>query len=622
MPKSFFKTTTAIAALLSFSFPAVTAAQDALDLLRLGDPSSRPLCPSGDLPRCPENTQLLTAGELLLQAMNQKEAKAFCSDNTVATCDDGASAVLPGGQGYEEALTKSLQEDAPEGVTADIGVAAGETALEILVPNPVVPTEEAPVVSVETSEGASILEVPIVEPEAATPEPESAVETPLITSETQLPELDEADETAQAVLEGLLGDANDAAADEAPAVTAEAGPDGAELTVGDIVLSTDDTPIIIPGLSADEEDVKSVLDQLTGNVEPDTGAAIIPEALVGGEAEVEATTEVVVTEADTRQSNEDFATSANANIAEVAPATRGGGRSDLEKAALVGLGALAVGAILSNGDEVVTNSGDRVVVQRNDGEFYVLKDDDTLLRQPGSQVKTESFNDGSTRTTVEREDGSKIITIRDAAGRVVYRVRENTDGSRVALIDDTANVERVEVSTLPEPEVREVRVIGDDVQTMREALDRAAARGIDRYFSLRQIREIERVRKLVPEIATDNVTFRTASAAIDPSEAEELLEIGRIMTALIEANPSEIFLIEGHTDAVGNAAYNLALSDRRAESVALALTEYFGVRPENMVVQGYGESDLKIETQADERLNRRVSVRRITPLLYQRLARN
>ncbi|MCZ7675646.1 MAG: OmpA family protein [Roseovarius sp.] len=80
-------------------------------------------------------------------------------------------------------------------------------------------------------------------------------------------------------------------------------------------------------------------------------------------------------------------------------------------------------------------------------------------------------------------------------------------------------------------------------------------------------------------------------------------------------------MVEGHTDAVGRASYNLALSDRRAESVALALTEYFDVPPENMVVQGYGESNLKVLTPGPERENRRATVRRITPLLYSADAR-
>ena len=76
-------------------------------------------------------------------------------------------------------------------------------------------------------------------------------------------------------------------------------------------------------------------------------------------------------------------------------------------------------------------------------------------------------------------------------------------------------------------------------------------------------------------------------------------------------------MIEGHTDSVGDGAMNLALSDRRAESVALALSEYFDVPPENMVVQGYGEQFLKVRSEGDIRENRRASVRRITDLMQQ-----
>ena len=83
----------------------------------------------------------------------------------------------------------------------------------------------------------------------------------------------------------------------------------------------------------------------------------------------------------------------------------------------------------------------------------------------------------------------------------------------------------------------------------------------------------------------------------------------------VSANPAEVFLIEGHTDAVGADVDNLSLSDRRAESAALALTQRFGIPAENLTTQGYGEQYLKIPTQAPERANRRVTVRRITPLL-------
>ncbi|XXF90818.1 OmpA family protein [Tabrizicola sp. M-4] len=141
------------------------------------------------------------------------------------------------------------------------------------------------------------------------------------------------------------------------------------------------------------------------------------------------------------------------------------------------------------------------------------------------------------------------------------------------------------------------------------------AEELGRSFSLRQIREIPQVRQLAATVDVNNITFDTGSAAIQATQAESLAALGRLMTSMIRENPNEIFLIEGHTDAVGSASLNLTLSDRRAESVALALTEYFDVPPENMVVQGYGESDLRVNTQEAERQNRRVAVRIITPLL-------
>ncbi len=87
------------------------------------------------------------------------------------------------------------------------------------------------------------------------------------------------------------------------------------------------------------------------------------------------------------------------------------------------------------------------------------------------------------------------------------------------------------------------------------------------------------------------------------------------MRKVISDRPDEVFLIEGHTDTVGSAVSNLTLSDRRAESLALALSEYFDIPPENLVVQGYGESYLRVAREGDLRANRRVAVRRITPLL-------
>ena len=333
-----------------------------------------------------------------------------------------------------------------------------------------------------------------------------------------------------------------------------------------------------------------------------------PDAAPAPAAEV--TTEVVTAQ-DVRSSDQEF--TAPAITSADAPRAESSGLSNLEKAGLLALGALAVGAIMSNGQRVAATSGDRVIVEDNSGRFQVLKDDDALIRRPGSTVETRRFDDGSSTTTTTREDGSRVVTIRDASGRVLRRSVFDLSGRETLLIDDIATVEPVNVSTLP-PAPR-VNFGATDRDALAAALREAELRDLGRTFSLRQVREIVEVRELAPQISIEDVTFRTGSAAIEPSEAEQLREIGNLMRQMIRDNPREIFLVEGYTDAVGGAAFNLLLSDRRAESVALALTEYFDVPPENMVVQGFGERFLKIPTLEGERQNRRVAVRRITDLI-------
>ena len=119
--------------------------------------------------------------------------------------------------------------------------------------------------------------------------------------------------------------------------------------------------------------------------------------------------------------------------------------------ALAGVAGLVVGQMLSNDREVALNTGDRVVVTRADGSQEVIKDDNALMLRPGSTVQTEEFADGSSRTIVTREDGSQVVTIRDADLRVLRRSLVRADGTVTTLIDDTVEVEPVDVADLPPP---------------------------------------------------------------------------------------------------------------------------------------------------------------------------
>ncbi|MEH6787409.1 MAG: OmpA family protein [Paracoccus sp. (in: a-proteobacteria)] len=343
-------------------------------------------------------------------------------------------------------------------------------------------------------------------------------------------------------------------------------------------------------------DAKALLDGLTGQVTRDK-----------------------VTRDNSRQSSQDFQTSL-LNALQQKDGNRqeakkdGNDNNDLTKALVLGLGALAVGSYLNNNRQVALSSPDRVVVTRADGSQEVIKDEVALLRQPGSDITTENFDDGSSRTVVTRPDGSKVVTIRDADLRVLRRTLISPDGRSTRLIDDTRTVAPVNIAALPAP----AQPVTQPETQMDEAALRAALQqeaNVDRRFTLSQIRNIPEVRALVAPVDLDAITFDTGSAAIKPDQARQLSTLGNVIQEAVAKNPREIFMVEGYTDTVGSDPMNLALSDRRAESVALAMTEYFDVPPENLVVQGYGEQYLKVRAEGDIRANRRASVRRITDLL-------
>jgi outer membrane protein OmpA-like peptidoglycan-associated protein len=354
----------------------------------------------------------------------------------------------------------------------------------------------------------------------------------------------------------------------------------------------------------------------TGAIPALAAVAAVAAAQAGAEPAPEAAATVKqVLEGDlARQAGQDFSTPLSTAVpAQAAPEKKG--LTDLEKAGLVALGAVAVGMLIGQ-NRVVANSGDRVVVDSGDGDLTVWKDDNANLRAPGVVETTQRYGDGSTLTTLERPDGSRIVTVRDATGRVLRRDRINPDGSGVTLIDDTRMYEPVVVSQLPRPRARELLLTENtDPAFIRALLDQSEQPGIGRTFSLDQVRRYAEVRSLAPELSGRPITFASGSAALKPEDAGNLVQLAGVMNDLIAANPAEVFLIEGHTDAVGSAAFNLALSDRRAETVALALTQYFGVPAESLVIQGYGERFLKVPVATDEPANRRVAARRITWLV-------
>ncbi|MEY8098178.1 OmpA family protein [Falsihalocynthiibacter sp. S25ZX9] len=542
----------------------------------------------------PEEVQVdeAPAPEAAIEAAPEVVEEPVAEDSVVEEVAPDATAVTP----TEEAPIVEKVAPAEESPVVEEAAPAEEAP----VVEEVAPAEEAPVVE----------EVAPVEEAVVAEEPVPAEETPV--AETPTPEVQTA--PAEETLTPEVADeaVKDVAPEEPAAKPANAiEPKAAETETVVAPAAPQEAPAGEAGGEVVTDEERQAIAAANAPTQVETSAA----ATTGvAETEAEVTTQTI-TKDDVRTSDEDFETSVNEKAEPAAKTTsKTEGLSNFEKALLLGLGAVVVGAVLNNGDKVVSNSGDRVVIER-DGELRVLKNDDELLQRPGSQVQTQTFQDGSTRTVVSYEDDSQIITIRSRDGTVLRRTMiRASDGSEVVLFDDTRAIEAVDFKALPTLESLEKQQRAQDA-SLETALQRALFVDVGRTFSLQQIRDYKRVRALAPQVELDAVTFATGSAAIAPSQAEALRDLGLTMRDIIEKEPSSVFLIEGHTDAVGAASYNLALSDRRAETVALALTEYFAVPPQNLITQGYGEADLKVMVLSDERANRRAVVRNISSLL-------
>src|SRR5207244_1635056 len=147
------------------------------------------------------------------------------------------------------------------------------------------------------------------------------------------------------------------------------------------------------------------------------------------------------------------------------------------------------------------------------------------------------------------------------------------------------------------------------------ALEAPPIEPIERAYTLDEVRFSPALRDRMRRVDLNTITFEFGSWQVAPDQIPLLANIAEAINQVVGRNPNEVFLIEGHTDAVGNDVDNLSLSDRRAESAAELLTQQFQVPVENLTSQGYGSQYPKEQTSGPSRINRRVTIRRITPLL-------
>lgn len=311
-------------------------------------------------------------------------------------------------------------------------------------------------------------------------------------------------------------------------------------------------------------------------------------------------------------------------------------------AAAIGLGAGVLGGIMATqgaerfedvrrrreerreGDVTIIREPGRTII-RDDDRYIIQRDETQRFRELGFEGRSER-RDGLVRNVFERPDGTRIVTVTDEQGRLIRRTRIGPDDREVVIIDNTRrdggrgrfSDDIIELDRPPLRIPRERYVVdagAAEPDVIYEALSAPPIAPLPRRYTLDEVRYSPDLRARMRSVDVDTITFDTGAWLIDPSQVRRLEVIANQIRRVLRNSPDEVFLVEGHTDAIGADLDNLSLSDRRAQSVAELLTKDFGVPPENLTTQGYGEQYLKVNTQAAERENRRVTLRRITPLL-------
>ena len=137
----------------------------------------------------------------------------------------------------------------------------------------------------------------------------------------------------------------------------------------------------------------------------------------------------------------------------------------------------------------------------------------------------------------------------------------------------------------------------------------------ERAYSLDEIRDNVELRDHVRSVDINTINFSSGSWEVSPDQIPQLQALAEAMLKVISENPATVFMLEGHTDAVGAAEDNMSLSDRRAE-VGRGNPDHQLQRPAGEP----GDAGLwrAAPACADRRTfreNRRVQVRNITGLM-------
>ncbi len=245
----------------------------------------------------------------------------------------------------------------------------------------------------------------------------------------------------------------------------------------------------------------------------------------------------------------------------------------------------------AGGKRLVIEEPDKRTIVEQDNRIAIERDERERMRRFAPNARVERGPGGNSVAVVERGD-AKIYSETDERGRLVRRYRRDGSGRESIIIDNRRKRRGAgrdvaigvgigagviagaaildSLVRVPAPRVtipREKYIVRGEGASDEDYYEALSAPPVERYddrYTLDEIRATPHLRERMRRIDLDDVNFAFGAWDIDPSQYGKLERLARAIKRVLSRNPDEVFMIEGHTDAVGTRVDNLTLSDRRA----------------------------------------------------------
>ena len=235
-----------------------------------------------------------------------------------------------------------------------------------------------------------------------------------------------------------------------------------------------------------------------------------------------------------------------------------------------------------------------------------------LVALAGGCATTPMHSDRLDEARAEVEKASVDPLAQQAAGKDVEQARNDLQRAETALQQrqPPVDVDHLAYLALRHAQAGEARIAEararQQVAQAENAKSSAAAAQSELANARQELQDLQAKQTDRGMVMTlSDVLFDTGQATLKPGADRALDRLAQFL----KDSPNSAVLIEGHTDSVGTDDYNLALSQRRAQSVADALSSR-GISSDRIQTKGLGKAYpvASNDTQAGRQQNRRVEI--------------